>query len=217
MKRLRDILEVILLFLFIGLILMLAWFTIHGARKVKQIGEDLDRTIIIVAGAATNFEKASRQWEKSSTEQSASATKTFTNLNAAATSLNSLFSLTNSSLNSQLLPALSMAITDQNAALLKTQADLQANLGSIGQATAQTQQMIAHADALVSDPAIKTSIDSLAAASQNTADATKEAAGTMKDVHAAVDYEVHELTKPISKIKTVFLFCIKALGLFFGY
>jgi hypothetical protein len=217
MKRLREALEIVLLVAFIGFILLLAYFTIHGARKVKALGDettqtlaDFRRTIVIAANAATDVQKGAEIWKKQSDEQSKQSTQALTNLNAAAKSLDSLITSTNSSLNVSLLPSLSRAIDDQNEALKKSEANIDA---AVTVATAT----LADADKIVADPAIKASLDNLSAASKSTAETTKEAAASMAEVHEAINYEVKELEKPVKKIKVVWDFTLRSLGKFFGY
>ena len=173
---------------------------------------------MIAAGvAATHLEKAAGIWEQASKDQASATSQTMSNVGAAAKQLSGFILRTDNSVNSQLLPALSNSITEQNAALLSTQQDLQEELSRMGRATQQAQAVLTHADQIITDPALKSSLDSVAEAGKNAAIATDQAAKTMTDVRAAVDYEVHELTKPVSKIKLAALFVLKALGVFFGY
>ena len=217
MKRLREILEIVLLACFIGFILLLCYFTIHGAKKVKALGDEasasltnLNRTIVIAAGAFTNIEKGGRAWEKNSDAQAKQSTETLTNLNAAAKSLDSLVTSTDKSLNLLLLPSLSAAINDQNAALLTTERNVDV---AVTTATAT----LADADRVVSNPRLPEAVDSLADSSKSLAVATASGAASMQKVQQGVEYEVNSLMKPVRKAKAVLLFVVTLLGHFFGY
>jgi len=217
LARVEICVRILALFALIALCVIIAYYVLRTAPRIEQTVEDLDRSTIIAGAMATNLEKASRTWETSSKQQASDTTEAMqrtseamSSVSAAAKQLSSFISRTDDSVNSALLPALTKTITDQNAQLGETQSKLQASLVQIAAATASTQQMIADADAEVKNPDI-------AATFKNVATTTSEAAGTMTSVHKAVDYEVSELMKPISKVKAVALAVIKALGIFFGY
>lgn len=213
----RLVLEIVLLATMITLVTILCVFAIRGARKVKALGDEassslsnLNRTIVIAAGAFSNLEKGGRAWKENSDAQVKITSAALGNLNAAAKSLDSLISSTNISLNSSLLPALASAIEDQNTALLKNQA-------AVGAALTEATATLADAGKLVSDPALKASIDNLSDASKSTAVATSEAAASMTKVREGINYEVNELEKPVKKVKVVYDFVLQSLGKFFGY
>jgi hypothetical protein len=217
MKRLREALEIVLLVAFIGFILLLAYFTIHGARKVKALGDettqtltDLRRTIVIAANAAADVQKGVEVWKKQSDAQSKQSTQALTNLNAAAKSLDSLLISTDKSLNLSLLPSLSAAINDQNEALKKSEANIDAAV-TIATAT------IEDADRVVSSPRLPEAVDNLADSSKSVAIATAAGAATMQKVQSGVTYEVDQIEKPVKKVKVIFLFILTALGRFFGF
>jgi len=217
LKRLREILEIVLLACFIGFILLLCYFTIHGAKKVKALGDEasasltnLNRTIVIAAGAFTNIEKGGRAWEKNSDAQAKQSTETLTNLNAAAKSLDSLVTSTDKSLNLLLLPSLSAAINDQNAALLTTERNVDV---AVTTATAT----LADADRVVSNPRLPEAVDSLADSSKSLAVATDQAAKTITSIRSGVEYEVAQIEKPVTKIKAIYLFILSSIGRFLGY
>jgi hypothetical protein len=224
MKRLRDILEITLLVCFIAFILLVCYFTIHGARKVKALGDEasaaltnLNRTVVIAAGAFSNLEKGARSWKENSDSQASLSTdalkranEALRNLSASAKSLDYLITSTNNSLNVSLLPSLSRAISDQNNALLATET--------------QAISTLADADRVVANPrisesidALADSIDALADSSKSVALATASGAATMQKVQQGVEYEVNQLEKPVKKVKVIFLFILTALGHFFGY
>src|SRR5271168_1158584 len=162
MQRVKVILEIILLICFIGFILLLAFFSIHGAKKVKALGDEasasltnLNRTIVIAAGAFTNIEKGGRAWEKNSDAQAKQSTETLTNLNAAAKSLDSFVTSTDKSLNLLLLPSLSRAINEQNEKLLES-------WRSVDAAGIEATAMLADADRVVANPRLPEAVDNLA-------------------------------------------------------
>lgn len=207
------------LLLFAGIMVCgeVAW-TIQKIRPELEVTiSNVDRATIAAGAAAANVEKASRAWQQSSEKQASQVTQAMSNVSAAAAGFSIFASNLDASVNSKLLASLTSAIQEQNAGLLDAERGLQADLSQMAQATAAAQKVLADADVQISNPSIQKSVDSLATTSQNLAVTTEQAAATMKDVRSAVDYEVHELTKPVSKIKTAFLFVIKAAGLFFGY
>lgn len=194
-----------------------AW-TIHFLRpKVAVTVSNTDRAMIAVGAAAGNLEKASREWQQASKDQASETTKAMSNVSAAADRFSTFISNTDRSVNSDLIPHLATAVKDQNDALISTQKELQASIARMGLATAEAQKVLADADAQISNPAVKESVDSLAVTAHNTADLTEHAAATMKSVRSGVEYEVAEIEKPVKKAKAALLFVIKAIGLFFGY
>lgn len=215
--KIREIIKIACILAVSTLFCLVLWDIHKLTGKATQAIEDIDRATIIVAGAATNVEKGARAWKENSEAQAKSSTEAFQNLNRTAISANNLLTSTNNSLNSRLLPSLSQAIEEQNRALLKTQGDLQASLGGIAQATAQTQRILADVDTQISNPAIKESVDNLAVATQNASKATAEGAASMEKVHEAINYEVAELEKPVKKIKVIWDFTLRSIGKFFGY
>jgi hypothetical protein len=193
-------------------------YSIHQLRpKLEVTVSNADRALIAAGAAAGNLERASRAWEQASKEQSAQTTKAMSNVSAAAKGLSTFVSRTDASVNSSLFPQITEAIRQQNAALLTSQNALQSNLSQIAQATTQLQKTLADADKVIADPAIKESVDSLAFSSQNLVVATSEGAASMQDVHKALDYEIHELTKPVSKLKAAMEFAATIIGKLYGF
>jgi hypothetical protein len=178
--------------------------------KVNQNLKESSQTLDEVRKAATT-------WEQASKDQASKTTKAMSDVSAAAEQFTTFVSRTDASVNGVLVPQLKTSIEQQNAALLGNQKQLQASLQNVAESSTGLQKFLADADVQILNPSIQKSVDSLATTSQNLAVTTEQAAATMTDVHKAVDYEVHELTKPVSKIKTAFLFVVKAAGLFFGY
>jgi hypothetical protein len=216
-KRLREALEIVLLVAFIGFILLVAYFTIHGARKVKALGDEasstlsnLNRTIVIASGAFTNIEKGGRAWKENSDAQAKVTTDALRSLSASAKSLDGLISSTDRSLNLSLLPSLSRAIDDQNEALKKSEANIDAVV-TVATAT------IEDADRQIANPRIAESVDNLADSSKSLSIATASGAASMQKVQQGVEYEVNSLMKPVRKAKAVLLFVVTMLGHFFGY
>ena len=194
-----------------------AW-TVHFLRpKIAVTVSNLDRTIIVAGAAATHLEKAAGTWEQASKAQSSETTAAMSNVSAAAKQFSFFISNTDKSVNSEFLPSLTETVKRQNDALISTQKELQASIARMGLATVEAQKVLADADAQISNPAVKESVDSLAVTAHNTADLTEHAAATMKSVRSGVEYEVAELEKPVKKLKAGFLLVIKALGIFFGY
>lgn len=169
-------------------------YTVHVARsKVLATLTDADRATVIIAGAATNVEKASRAWQQASTDQSAQTTLAMSNVSAAAENLSTFISKTDNSLNSDILPSLSTSIREQNASLLKSQQSLQENLAQLSTATIQVQATLATADKVLGDPRIPESL-------QNIADGTKHLANSTADVQTVADKFASDFTKPKNRI-----------------
>jgi DNA anti-recombination protein RmuC len=214
---LKEIIKICAILAVSSLLCLVLWDVHKLAGKMTVTVENIDRTTIIVAGAATNLEQGARAWKANSDAQAKSASAAFGNLNASAKSMNSFIKSTNASVNSRLLPSLSKAIEDQNAATLKTQEQLQSDLARIGEVTGQTQRMLADATAKIDDPALGEAIDNIRKTTENTAEATAEGAAAISKVRVAVDYEVDELMKPVRKAKVALLFIASIAGKFFGY
>lgn len=87
------------------------------------------------------------------------------------------------------------------------------NLDELSQAIASTNKLAADADAQISDPAIKNSLDKLNISAQNLADATKDGAATMVKLRDGVT----DFFKPISKAKQVLYFVATLVGKFVGF
>jgi len=158
-----------------------------------------------------NFKEATTEWKNASQKQSESATRALSSTRETLASLNSLVKRTDASLNESVLPSLASAVTSQNQALLTTQADLQAELSLMAQATAEAQKVLADADAQISSPDVKIALDNFAASSQNLSAATAEGAASMKDVHLALDYEIKQLEAPVTKAKVAWNFALNII------
>jgi len=204
MTRLIQALHALALALVCAILAPMAYEAIHLRPKVEGLVKDLDRTVLIVASAATNVEKASRAWEQSSKNQALTTSTAMSNVSAAAAELTRFISQTDKSVNSILLPTLSQAVDSQNAALLETQKDLQSNL-------AAAQKVLLDTDAQISSPDVKIALDNFAASSQNLSAATAEGAASMRDVHAALDYEIKQLEAPVTKAKVAWNFALNII------
>jgi hypothetical protein len=142
---------------------------------------DLHVTILEAGLTLKNLREASETWKKASQEQADNSTKATARVSAAAEQLSLFVSNTDRSVNASLLPAMTQAISQQNAALLASQEALQENLKAMLLATQQLQKTLADADTRISDPAIQKSIDNLAAATQQATLAMTNVAGITKD------------------------------------
>jgi hypothetical protein len=203
MQRLRDILEIILLVCFIGFILVLAFFAIHGAHKIKALGdeasstlENLNRTVVIAANAFTNVEKASREWKDNSQSQASQTTAVLGSAQKTIASLQRLVDNTDAQLNGSVLPSLATAVNEQSRTLMETQRNLQSNLAELGQATAQLNKTLEDGDALIADQNIKEALAKLATASQNAADATGHLSAIAADGQQVADKFRNDYLKP---------------------
>jgi hypothetical protein len=216
MKRLRDVLEIAALLAFIVFMLTLCYYMIHGAKKLTGIATDLDRTVIIVAGAATNVEKASRAWELTSKLQALEATSVLTATKNSLVSMQTDVHSVAASANSLILLT-SKAIDHQDQSLLESQADLQANLKAMLLATQTLQSTLSDVDKQVTSPDIQKTLDGVAASADNLAATTDQAVKTITAVRSGVEYEVAQIEKPVTKIKAIYLFILSSIGRFLGY
>lgn len=166
------------------------------AGKATLTVENVDRAAIAAGAAAGNVEKASRAWQDASEAQTKLVAKTFINVNRAVVSANVFLRSTNKQLNSQLLPALSNAVNQQNEALLINQHRLGDDLSQISQATTSLQGTIADGQVILTDPAIKQSLENLALAAQNTAEGTKQLSLTAEDTRQVADKFRETYLKP---------------------
>ena len=186
-------------------------FAVHRLRpQAEATMTDVRRTVVIVAGAATNFEKASRVWESSSKEQSQSTTRAMSNVNVAAERASKLLVDLDGQLSSLLLTA-NRSVGEQNASLLETQAKLRESLVAMNQATTQLQATLADAGAILSSPELQKSLASLAESSQHTSEATAHLAATTKDVQQVADAFRSDYLKPKNRA-LAYLKAILGLG-----
>jgi ABC-type transporter Mla subunit MlaD len=123
-----------------------------------------------------------------------------------------------------LVPQLSAAVTAQSASALETQAQLRSSMAAVTglsstleTAVVNLNQATANVARLSADPGIPAAIADLASSSKNLASTTAEANGTMQDVHKAIDWEIAQLEKPVSKIKAAGEETVSLLGRFFGF
>ena len=185
--------------------------------SIQPTVRDLHTTVLEAGLTLKNLKEASQSWKEASEKQTSETTQAMSNLSGAARNLSGFISRTDESLNSRVLPSLTDMLTQQNSALLESQKRLQENLQSIAETTQQAQMVLVDADKVIADPNIKLAMDNLATASQNAASATAEASATMASIHKGVDYEVHEITKPVSAVKKAMLFITQLAGRWFGY
>lgn len=207
------------------LVLVLAIF-ILGVVAVEMIrlgptleitAKELHDTVHKTELTMEELRKGAKTWQQASKEQASATTLAMSNVDAAVERFTLFVSHTDASINSSLLPSLTDALQTQNASLLTTQKQLQANLQEMEYVTQQLQQTLADADKQIADPQVKIAIDNLATASQSVASATDHADKTMASVQQGVEYEVHEITKPVSAAKKAVLFIATLVGRFLGY
>ena len=217
MRLLNQILLAIALVLLIFCLGIVAHVLWQVAPSIEPTVRDMHTTVLEAGLTLKNLREASATWEQASKEQTSSTTKALSDVSVAVTRFTTFVSNTDASLNSDFIPTASAAIKQQNDALLESQKELQANLVDLAAATQQAQMVLVDADKVIADPAIGKAVDNLATASQNAASATAEASATMASIHKGVDYEVHEITKPVSAVKKAMLFITQLAGRWFGY
>ena len=192
-------------------------YTVHVVRpKILVTITNVDRAAIAAGAAAGNLEKASRAWEKSSQDTASNTLKAMSNVSAAAAQLTSSVSVVEKSVSGLLLTS-EQVITQQSANLSTSQTALQNSLLEVQKTNQALQKTLVDADAQIANPAIGQSVNNLAEMTKQGAATMTEAAGTVKDVHTAADYELKQLLAPVSKVKAAFLFTVKAVGIFLGF
>jgi hypothetical protein len=216
-KVMRDTLASLCLLALLLLLVMLAYFCWLEKDVAKDTLRDTHTTILEIGLTAKNLREASLTWNSASKEQALQTTKAMSNVSAAANQLSSFISRTDNSLNALLVPNINSAIVQENQSLLKTQGDLQENLLQLSKAISQSNKVLSDADAQITSPDIKIAMDNFATSSNNLSAATAEGAASMKDVHAALDYEIAQLEKPVKKVKVVLEFLATIAGKFLGY
>jgi DNA-binding transcriptional MerR regulator len=193
------------------------WFLAEGAwlmhserLTVESTLRDVHITILEAGLTLKNLREASEAWKQASQQQISSTTKVLSSVDAAVARFTSFVSSTDNSLNSNFLPTLSTTVREQNRALLESQKDLQENLAGIVSATQQLQKTLADADAQISNPAIKESLEHLTIATADAAEATKHLANITAAGERTAAYYEKRLTTPQSFFKTLAQFILQA-------
>jgi hypothetical protein len=175
-------------------------YAVHYARhRAVWTWDKVNQNLKEFSQTSDEVRKAASAWEKNSKSQSENAARAFGNLSVAAKSADALIRSTDTSLNSRLLPSLSVAIDVQSAALLKNQARLGDDLSQISQATTQLQGELADAQSMT--PAFRESLNGLNVTMQNVASATKHLDGSTEAAEQYVRWEVKKLETPESFFK----------------
>jgi hypothetical protein len=141
--------------------------------KLLVTVENTDRAMIAAGAAAGNVEKASRVWQSASASEIAQASLVASSVNAAVKRFTTFISKADESFNSSLVPAATLMIEQQNAALLTSQRELQTDIIA-------SQRLLADADKQISNPSISASLANIDAV-------TLESAQTMQNVHSETD------------------------------
>jgi hypothetical protein len=176
-------------------------------QKLTQTLTDVDRATIVAGVTLTELQKGAKEWQKASAQQASQTTTAMSNVNAAATEFTALISRTDSSLNSDIFPAIKNALLEQNQSLLTSEQALTSNLESLKVASLTLEQSLADADKLIADPKIGASM-------QNIATSTANLAATTADVKQAADHELKVLLTPANKVKQAALFVASIVGKF---
>jgi hypothetical protein len=182
---------------------MMIWFAWLVKPTIETTLRDTHVTILEAGLTLKNLREASEEWKQASKDQASATTQAMYDVSAAANKLTIFVSRTDDSVNSKIIPKLSMALEQQNSALLQSQSDLQANLAQMLQATQQLQQTLSDADAVIADPKIKESLDHLATATENASEAMHHVSGITEAGENTARYYEHRLTSPQSFFKTL--------------
>lgn len=141
--------------------------------------------------------KASTTWNEASKTQVRQVSSAMSNVGAAAAQFTTSFAVLEKSASS-VFSATQTAIEQQNATGLLNQARLGADLDSLQSAVKTLDRLTADADAQISSPDIKTSLENFSLSSKQMADGMTNLAGVTKDAKDAADYELAQLRKPAS-------------------
>jgi len=217
MQLVKDILTIVALTLAIFILGVVAVEMIRLGPTLEITAKELHDTVRKTELTMEELRQGAKTWQKASQDQSSATLTAMLSLSDASKQLSRFVTNTDSSLNRVLFPQLAQEMQQQNASLLKSQEKLQENLSEIAQTTQELQMTLADADKQIADPQVKIAIDNLATASQSVASATDHADKTMASVQQGVEYEVHEITKPVSAAKKAVLFIATLVGRFLGY
>ena len=217
MRLLLQILGAVALVLLIFCLGVVAHVLWQVAPSVEPTVRDMHTTVLEAGLTLKNLREASATWEQASKTQAQASTEVLKASKQALAGVSLLVSNVDTQLNKSLIPSISIAVENQDRALLSSQMKLASTLDDMAAATQQAQMVLVDADKVIADPAIGKAVDNLATASQNAASATAEASATMASIHKGVDYEVHEITKPVSAVKKAMLFITQLAGRWFGY
>lgn len=216
----KTVLDIAKLLAYVALIILLGEcaFAVHRLRpQAEATLTDVRRTVVIVAGAATNVEQGARSWKKASEEQSRYATDALGSVKETTASIQTLVKRTDASLNDLVLPSLAASVKEQSQSLSETQAKLRESLTGLTDSNKELQKDLVKISETFAGPEVKESLQNTAEATKNTAVATKNLAETTQEVKVGVTYEVNELMKPVKKVKVVSYFIARLVGKFLGF
>ena len=177
--------------------------------QIKGVITDLDRTILVIGGAAGELRDSAKAWRAASTsskEMSQQTLKVLQNSAQATEALTALIQHTDWQVNVKLIPVIADTINHNDATLTQLSADTEATVVALGktaaQATAamsQATQTLAQAGEVLGDPAIPSTLKHTDAASANIEQTTAHLANSS----AMIEGKVREMTKPASFAKRV--------------
>lgn len=196
----------------------LALFLFHLDRSTAQLNGVLANANLAMARLAT----ASAALENAAQGQQSYVDRTSRELAKTVADAHDLLAHTDISLNGTkarpgLIPQLGLAIEAQSASALETQDTLRVSIADVSALSRELQASAANVAALSADPRVGQSLAELAASSKNLNATTAEAAGTMQDVHKAIDWEIAQLEKPVKPLKAAAEETVSLLGRFFGF
>jgi hypothetical protein len=192
-------------------LLAVAWLAAESAYSIRYARQrsvytfdQLNKVLRETSQTLDEVRKGATTWNQASKEQSTQTTQAMSRVSAVAGQLSLFVTRTDESINAHLLPTLTESIREQNASLLTNEETLTGSLKQIGETTNQAQKVLIDADAVISSPKLQETLASTAESAHNLSKATADGAATMADVRKAVEYEVHQLMAPITKIRAAF-------------
>lgn len=156
-------------------------------KQISGLLTDVDRTTIIIAGTATNIEKASREWKDQSLSQSQAATIATRQLNSDLQGLGALLSTANSTLLMQ-SKSLSNLETQVGKSIGDTLAQTSPSLTNLSNASRSLSEQLPPILSNLSDTSAQTVL-----IAKNTADTTASVDASAHDIQAFI----HRETTPV--------------------
>lgn len=198
MRRLQQLLAIILLGASCILVVSLVVGLYRAESQLRYTSDNLNRLIRESAQTVANLRHTSAVVEKNSGLEARGITQATRQLDSDLRDLDALIADADTQVNT-----LGPQVGDEIVAvkpILKNATDATASLAKIAQ-----------------DPDIPDSLRQLDASTRSLAKTTADASATVADVRTGVDYELHELMKPVRKIKVALQFVATIAGKFFGF
>jgi hypothetical protein len=179
----------------------------NTAGQVRYTLDNTNRLVRELAQTSANLRHATASWESASQQQAAYFTQATQKTTADLDALHVLILHTDSSINGELLPALTAGVTQQNAQLADLEKQTAASLATLQAATLQLQPVLqnaaeatAAAAKLSADPSLADSLHSVARLSAASADTAESIDRQVRMIEPVTK----KATTPVSKATLIF-------------